>query len=75
LDVRAHFHSYHLPELFAGVQRSPRSFPVEYPEANIPQGWAAGSVFALLQAILGLRADAPRHRLLLTRTCPRGCRR
>ena len=64
-QAASHFHSYHLPELFSGVQRTRRSFPVEYPEANIPQGWAAGSVFALFQAILGLRADAPRNRLLL----------
>jgi glycogen debranching enzyme len=35
-----------------------------YLEANIPQGWAAGSVFAFVQMILGLRADAPRGRLL-----------
>src|SRR5262249_42111803 len=31
--------------------------------ANVPQAWAAGSVFALLQAILGFVPDAPRGKL------------
>lgn len=59
------FQSYQLPELFAGLSRHPRAFPVQYREANVPQGWAAGSVIMLLQALLGLRADAPRGRVLL----------
>ena len=29
----------------------------------MPQAWAAGAVFHLVQALLGLRADAPRGRL------------
>jgi hypothetical protein len=44
---------------------------VQYLGANIPQAWAAGSVFHLLQAILGLRADAPAHRLYVDPTLPR----
>lgn len=64
------FQSYQLPELFAGLQRSPRAFPVQYLHANIPQGWAAGSVFAFLQMMLGLRADAPRGRVLIDPTLP-----
>jgi glycogen debranching enzyme len=57
------FVSYRLPELYAGIERRPGTFPVLYPQANVPQAWAAGSVFHLLQAILGVRADAPRGRL------------
>ena len=48
-----------LPELYAGVQRDETNFPVQYLGANVPQAWAAGSVFALLQAMLGLDPDAP----------------
>ncbi len=48
-----------LPELYSGVQRDGASFPVQYLGANVPQAWAAGSVFALVQAILGLELDAP----------------
>ena len=47
--------SSQLPELYAGMQRDDDNFPVQYLGANVPQAWAAGSVFALLQAMLGLR--------------------
>lgn len=56
-----YFASYRLPELYAGIERKPGAFPVPYIEANVPQAWAAGAVFHLLQAILGLRADAPNN--------------
>jgi glycogen debranching enzyme len=69
-EAAAHFQAHQLPELFAGLARGPRAFPVQYLEANSPQGWAAGSVFALLRVILGLRADAPRGRLLIDPTLP-----
>ena len=48
-----------LPELYSGVQRDETNFPVQYLGANVPQAWAAGSVFALVQAMLGLEPDAP----------------
>jgi len=37
----------------------------------VPQAWAAGSVFALLQAILGVVPDAPRGRLYVDPLQPR----
>ena len=48
-----------LPELYAGLQRDAANFPVQYLGANVPQAWAAGSVFSMVQAILGLQPDAP----------------
>ena len=51
--------SFRLPELYAGTERRPNTFPVQYLGANLPQAWAAGSVFHLLRAMLGLQADAP----------------
>jgi glycogen debranching enzyme len=48
-----------LPELYAGTQRDASNFPVQYLGANVPQGWAAGSIFSLLQAMLGFQPDAP----------------
>jgi glycogen debranching enzyme len=59
------FVSYRLPELYAGIERRPGAFPVQYPSANVPQAWAVGSAFHLLQAILGLHADAPNERLFV----------
>ncbi|MGI9147697.1 MAG: amylo-alpha-1,6-glucosidase [Chloroflexota bacterium] len=64
------FAGYRLPELYAGLPRQEGSFPVQYLGANIPQAWAAGSIFHLLQAMLGLRADAPTGRLYVHPTLP-----
>ena len=69
-EAASYFVSYRLPELYAGIERRPGTFPVVYPQANVPQAWAAGSVFHLLQAILGLRADAPRGRLYVDPELP-----
>jgi glycogen debranching enzyme len=63
-EAASYFMYYRLPELYAGMRREPGSFPVQYLGANVPQAWAAGSVFHLLRAILGLDADA--HRKTLT---------
>lgn len=70
-EAASYFKSYRLPELYGGLARGPGSFPTQYLGANIPQAWAAGSVFHLLQAILGLRADAPAGRLYVHPTLPR----
>ncbi|MBV9432175.1 MAG: amylo-alpha-1,6-glucosidase [Hyphomicrobiales bacterium] len=65
-----HFLLNQLPELYAGLQRDPMSFPVQYLGANVPQAWAAGSSFMLLQAILGLQQDAPRGKLYVDPALP-----
>ncbi|MFN8556430.1 MAG: glycogen debranching N-terminal domain-containing protein [Dehalococcoidia bacterium] len=70
LDAASYFEGYRLPEVFAGLGREPQSFPVQYRGANVPQAWAAGSVFQLVQAMLGLEADVPRGRLYVNPTLP-----
>ena len=45
---------YRLPELYCGFVRRPSEGPTLYPVACSPQAWAAGSVFLLLQACLGI---------------------
>jgi glycogen debranching enzyme len=47
-----------LPELFCGFNREPGEGPIAYPVACLPQAWAAGSVFLMLQAALGVSIDA-----------------
>jgi glycogen debranching enzyme len=69
-EAASYFVSYRLPELYAGIERRPDTFPVQYPEANVPQAWAAGSIFHLIRAILGLQADAPQRRLYVDPTLP-----
>ena len=46
-----------LPELFCGFPRNAGEPPVGYPVACLPQAWAAGSVFMMLQACLGLTVN------------------
>jgi glycogen debranching enzyme len=73
-DAARRFEAYRLPEIYAGLKRESRTadFPALYPGgANIPQAWASGSVFQMLQTILGLRADAPHKRLYVNPTLPR----
>jgi glycogen debranching enzyme len=69
-EAASHFESNQLPELYAGIDRSASPFPVQYLGANVPQAWAAGSVFALLQAILGIEQDAPNQCLWIDPTLP-----
>jgi glycogen debranching enzyme len=61
----SHFLSNQLPELYAGIQRDGGNFPVQYIGANVPQAWAAGASFMLLQAMLGVLPDAARGRLFV----------
>ena len=57
---------YRLPELICGFHRRQNGFPTLYPVACAPQTWAAGAVFLLLQACLGLEVDAARRRVSFT---------
>jgi glycogen debranching enzyme len=69
-EAASYFAGYRLPELYAGIERRPGTFPVLYPAANVPQAWAAGSVFHFLRAVLGLDADAPNRRLYVDPVLP-----
>ncbi len=61
----SHFLLNQVPELYAGLERRADGFPVQYLGANVPQAWAAGSAFMLLQALLGIQPDAPRGKLFI----------
>ncbi|MDE2364808.1 MAG: amylo-alpha-1,6-glucosidase [Hyphomicrobiales bacterium] len=48
-----------LPELFCGLpRRGVGDAPVGYPVACMPQAWASGAAFMMLQACLGLSIDS-----------------
>lgn len=53
-EAASHF-SMRLPELYCGFKRIAGHGPTPYPVACLPQAWAAGSLFMLLQAALGIR--------------------
>ncbi|WP_416211202.1 amylo-alpha-1,6-glucosidase [Nitrospirillum sp. BR 11828] len=56
-----------LPELFCGFPREQGETPIAYPVACVPQAWAAGSVFMLLQACLGIQIDGWRGEIHVNR--------
>ena len=70
-EAASFFSNSRLPEVYAGIEEQPGTFPVQYFQANVPQAWAAGSIFQLLQAILGLQADAPNKRLYVNPDLPK----
>ncbi len=68
-DASIYMELNRLPELFCGFDRQPGQGPTLYPVACLPQAWASGAVFFMLQACLGvsfspekpqLRFDHPR---------------
>jgi len=66
LDTTSFLELQRLPELFCGFDRRPGEGPTLYPVACSPQAWAAGAVFLLLQAALGLTVDATAHTVSLS---------
>src|SRR5450759_964807 len=63
LEAGMAFPKRRLPELWCGTDREAGSPPDSYRNSCCPQAWAAGSVFQLITALLGLEADARRGRL------------
>jgi glycogen debranching enzyme len=53
-EAAERFDGYRLPEVFTGHPRSQAEFPVWYPEASCPQGWAAAAPLFLVRTLLGL---------------------
>ena len=65
LDASIFVDLHRLPELFCGLHRRSGEGPTLYPVACSPQAWAAGSVFLLLEACLGISINAPRKQIIL----------
>jgi glycogen debranching enzyme len=65
LDLSENVIQHRLPELICGFGRRKGKGPTLYPVACSPQAWAAGSVFMMLQACLGLEVRAQESRVYL----------
>jgi len=65
-EAAVHF-DMRLPELFCGFPRVQGAPPIAYPVACMPQAWAAGAPFMLLQACLGVQVDGLRGEVLVER--------
>jgi len=63
VEATQFFRDARLPELFCGFDRADSPYPVPYPVACSPQAWAAGSIFQLLGAMLGMQPDAANDEL------------
>ena len=67
-EASLHVDLHRLPELFCGFHKRPEaSGPTLYPVACAPQAWAAGSVFMLVRACLGVSIQAEPNRVLFDR--------
>ena len=65
-EAASHWEPRRLPELFCGFARR-NTAPTMYPVACSPQAWASASVFALVQASLGLQFDPAAGEIRLDR--------
>jgi glycogen debranching enzyme len=64
------FESYRLPELFAGLPRERGLFPVQYLGANVPQAWAAASVFRLVAILCGIHSVGSQRKIYVNPILP-----
>ena len=67
LDLSTVVDLHRLPELICGFHRRESEFPTLYPVACAPQAWAAGAVYMLVGACLGIQIDAMARRVKVTR--------
>jgi glycogen debranching enzyme len=61
------YFSMRLPELYCGFPRVAGETPAPYPVACLPQAWASGSVFLLLQAALGIEVNGQSSEIVVER--------
>lgn len=53
-----------LPELFCGFNNSQSQGPIRYPVSCVPQAWAAGTMFQIVTACLGIEVQADKLRIV-----------
>ena len=71
IESSALFEYHRLPEVFSGHQRDEQHpFPALYPKTCWPQAWSSSSLFAIVQALLGIYPYAPLHVLIVNPVLP-----
>jgi len=53
-----------LPELFCGFDNPQTQGPIRYPVSCVPQAWAAGTMFQILTACLGIEVQPDKLRIV-----------
>ncbi len=66
-DAGIAFGDNRLPELFCGFERNKNAPPVSYPVSCVPQAWASGCLFQMLEACIGVDVDGAQAQLNLKR--------
>lgn len=64
------FDGNRLPELFCGFGSKQEESIIPFPVACSPQAWAAGTPFALVQALLGIQVNSFKQLITLNPTLP-----
>ena len=70
IKASQYFKYNRLPELFCGFSQKETQRPIEYPVACSPQAWACGSIYLIIQSLLGINADVINNRIYLKPILP-----
>lgn len=70
IEASKYFPQKRLPELFSGFSVKDYSFPIDYPVSNTPQAWSSGSIFLMIQSLIGLRVNAFKKEIVLSKKMP-----
>lgn len=58
-----YFEYHRPPEVLCGYSREDFSAPIQYPVSCSPQAWSSGSLFFIIQAMLGIEPEMPKKTL------------
>ncbi|HIA51965.1 MAG TPA: hypothetical protein EYN91_07775 [Candidatus Melainabacteria bacterium] len=67
IDAGVAFGDNRLPELFCGFERAAGAPPVSYPVSCVPQAWASGCLFQMLEACSGIDVEGAQGQLNVKR--------
>jgi len=70
IKASQYFKYNRLPELFCGFSYKETQRPIEYPVACSPQAWACGSIYLIIQSLLGIDTDVINKRIYLKPILP-----
>ena len=70
IKASQYFKYNRLPELFCGFSYKEMKEPIEYPVACSPQAWACGSIYLIIQSLLGINLDVTNNKIYLKPILP-----
>lgn len=70
IKASQYFKYNRLPELFCGFSHKETKRPIEHPVACSPQAWACGSIYLIIQSLLGINSDVTNNSIYLKPILP-----